>query len=97
MNDMILSSISIEELEKRITSRIISELQQSKNSRELQPAVEEEFITVKKAADLIGVSKVTVHKWKKAGKLKAYYFNTRVRFKKTEILKYFEAIKIQAK
>lgn len=79
-HQILLNGISVEELIARLKT-------------ELTPApvkapkeTTEDFITVKEVARLLGISLVTVHAWKKAGKLKFYRFGSRIRFKKSEIL-----------
>ena len=46
----------------------------------------EDFITAKEVSIILGISLVTLHKWKKDGKLKFHRFGSRIRFKKSEIL-----------
>jgi excisionase family DNA binding protein len=78
-HQILLNGISVDELIARLKSELIP-----------APAIAiettEDFITVKEVARLLGISLVTVHAWKKAGKLKYYRFGTRIRFKKSEIL-----------
>ena len=78
---ILLNGITVDELVARLKSELIP-----------APAVSatketpEDFITVKEVARLLGISLVTVHKWKKDGKLKFHRFGSRIRFKKSEIL-----------
>ena len=77
---ILLNGISVDELVARLKLELVP-----------APAIAtkettEDFITVKEVARLLGVSLVTVHKWKKDGKLKFYQFGSRIRFKKSEIL-----------
>ena len=48
--------------------------------------ISEDFITVKEVSKLLGVSEVTIHKWKSDKKLKFYRFGSRIRFKKSEVI-----------
>lgn len=52
------------------------------------PATENQndLITRKETANLLGISLPTLHTWSKQGKLKAYHINTRVRYKRGEVL-----------
>lgn len=81
---IILFPIPIDELEKRFRAIVRQELASS----HLEGCSEEktEMITVKDVAKLLGVSQVTVHQWKKDGKLKYYRYGSRIRFKKSDIL-----------
>ena len=79
-HQILLNGISVDELVARLKLELIP-----------VPAIAtkettEDFITVKEVARLLGISLVTVHKWKKDGKLKFHRFGSRIRFKKSEIL-----------
>jgi len=52
------------------------------------------YITIKEAADLLGVSKITLRNWDKSGKLKAYRhpFNNYRVYKNEDIDKVLELI-----
>ncbi len=84
MQNILLSPITLDELETRLVARFKSEFLST-------PAIppketQEDFLTVKQVSNLLGVSLVTIHKWKKDGKLKFHRFGTRIRFQKSEIL-----------
>ncbi|HRN95183.1 MAG TPA: helix-turn-helix domain-containing protein [Chitinophagales bacterium] len=81
--NIILSPINIDELETRLVSRLKTELNLSTPAPTNQ---QDEFLTVKEVARLLGVSLVTIHQWKKDGKLKFQRFGTRIRFRKSDIL-----------
>lgn len=83
-NNFLLSPITLDELETRLVTRFKSEFLSTAPT----PAKEtpEDFLTVKQLSKLLGVSLVTIHKWKKDGKLKFHRFGTRIRFKRNEIL-----------
>ena len=51
---------------------------------------DDELIKIQQVAELFGVSKVSVHAWKKAGKLPFYRISRKIYFKKSEVL---EALK----
>jgi excisionase family DNA binding protein len=46
-----------------------------------------EFLTAREVSKLLGVSLVTLDKWRKNGTLKSYRFGSRIRYKKIEIIK----------
>ena len=82
--NFILSPISLDELEQRLFSRLKTELHSTTPPKEKES--EDDFLTAKEVSKLIGVSLVTLHKWKKDGKLKFHRFGSRIRFRKSEII-----------
>lgn len=82
MNDLILSPIDkrqlIQEIAEEVAARIIPQLQ--------PPAQEEELIQIPEAMKLLGRSRTTINNWRKEGFLKEQIINTRVYFKKSDIL-----------
>lgn len=83
-NNILLSPITLDELETRIVNRFKSEFFPTAPTPPKE--TQEDFLTVKQVSKLLGVSLVTIHKWKKDGKLKFYRFGTRIRFNRSEIL-----------
>lgn len=82
-NNFLLSPITLDELETRIVNRFKSEfLSTAPTPLKETP---EDFLTVKQVSKLLGVSLVTIHKWKKDGKINFYRFGSRIRFKRSEI------------
>ncbi|MFN6328332.1 MAG: helix-turn-helix domain-containing protein [Chitinophagales bacterium] len=55
---------------------------------------EDEFITRQNAADILKVSLVTMSDWDKKGILTPYRYNTRIRYKKSEIQNLSQTSKI---
>lgn len=51
-----------------------------------KPKDEEELLTQQEVADFYKVSKPTIIKWQKDGKIKAYSINNERRYKKSELL-----------
>jgi excisionase family DNA binding protein len=84
MQQIILNGISIEDFQNQLIGKIKSEFFSTAPTAPKETT--EDFLTVKEVAKLLGVSLVTVHKWKKDGKLKFHRFGTRIRFQKSEIL-----------
>lgn len=83
MRDFILSPISLDELEKRLFEKLKCAFLTS----DPYPKEDlEDFLTAKQVSKLLGVSLVTLHKWKRDGKIKFHRFGSRIRFKKSEIL-----------
>jgi len=50
------------------------------------PPEEPEYITRKETAHILGVSLVTLNVWSKTGVIPAYRIESRVRYKKSEVL-----------
>ncbi len=78
-----LINISPEELREEIRKDFRLELQELAKS--LTPKEPTIWITRQEAADLIGVSLVTIHNWSKEGVIHAHKIGTRIRFKKSDI------------
>ncbi len=54
--------------------------------RMLQVQPDETLMTIEEAGELLRVIKVTIHKWKKQKRVKAYRIGRRIYFKKQELL-----------
>ena len=81
-----LSPDTLDKLEERIIARFKSEgLSFSPNPTPTKE-IDGNYLTIKEVSTLIGVSQVTLHKWKKQGKLKFYRFGSRIRFLKSEVI-----------
>lgn len=63
-----------------LIARIISQV-----TNRPPPLDKNDLITSKQLSELLGVSKVTLIKWRKEGKLKFYRFGSRIRYSKSEI------------
>ena len=85
MQQIILDGISVEDFQNQLIGKIKSEFF-STTPVHAKETGEDEFLTVSQVAKLLSISKVTVHHWKKVGKLPFHRFGTRIRFKKSEIL-----------
>ena len=82
-NQILLSQIPLDELLERIKSELQPLFASSQLSTQ---STEETLLTAKETAKLLGVSLVSIHHWKKEGKLKFYRYGSRIRFKKSEVL-----------
>jgi excisionase family DNA binding protein len=76
-------TMPIEELESRIRSIIKSEVQKLNNAQSNPP---DELMSIEEVQTFLHVSKVTIHKWKKRGRIKSYRIGRKIYFKKNEIL-----------
>jgi excisionase family DNA binding protein len=84
MENLILSPISIGELKSVISETVTNEVNRilSLNTKPEQP----EYFTRQETAKLLGISLVTLNQWQKTGLVPAYRINTRVRYKKEDVL-----------
>lgn len=85
MNDILLTPIRLCELEILIQNSVERALFEN-NKKQTTTQSPEEFLTIQQVSKLLGVSLVTLHKWKKEGKIKFHRFGSRIRFKKSEIM-----------
>lgn len=84
MENLILSPISIGELRAVISETVSMEVNRLFNLN--KPTEQAEYITRKETAKILGVSLVTLNEWQKTGRVPAYRINTRVRYKRDEVL-----------
>jgi len=88
MQNLILHSLSEEDLKKIIQECMVETLHghidQVKTSN-IQK-VDSELIRLSDVAMMFGVSKVTIHTWKKKGLLPFYRISNKIYFKKAEVL-----------
>lgn len=78
-----LYGISPEEFKAEILEGVGKQLQEfSENFQPKEPTI---WITRQEAADLIGVSLVTIHNWTKVGVIHAHKIGARIRFKRSDI------------
>lgn len=80
----VFTAIPLSELLQLIGDLLDKKLIEFTNINQSEP--EEELITIEEAGELLHVSKVTIHKWKKQKRIKAYRIGRRIYFKKQELL-----------
>ena len=84
MENLLLSSISIESLKAELTDTIRKEINNC--LADFQPKQPDtDFITRKEAAVILGVSLPTLAKWTLNGIIPAYRISSRIRYKRFEI------------
>ena len=83
-SNIYLNGISIEDFQNQLIGKLKTEFLSTAPTPPKE--TQEDFLTVKQVSKLLGVSLVTIHKWKKDGKLKFHRFGTRIRFNRSEIL-----------
>jgi len=90
MEAITIQNCNLEELMTSLRTIVKEEISAGMNIETLP--VEEELLTTSQVADLLGISRVTLHKYKTRGIVKSYRLGSRVRFKKSEILAGMESI-----
>lgn len=80
--NILLSPISIDELESRLITRFVQEM-----GILLKPTSvpDNSFLTRKKTAEILGISLPTLNEYTKTGIVKGYKIGSRIRYKKQEI------------
>jgi len=85
MEQILLTSITLEELLDKITERINIAISIKTSERKETPTPED-LLTIEDMIGLFKVSKVTIHKWKKRGLIPFYKMNRKVYFKRSEVI-----------
>ena len=80
MENLILTSLSKEELTSIINEAINQQLQPTAEPKE------DKLIKLEDVKALLNVSTATVHNWKKEGKIPFYKIGQRIYFKENEVL-----------
>lgn len=95
MENVIMTSIGIEELQSIITACIQREFQKINVSE--HPTVNaEELLSRQEASNLLKISKVTLSKYVKSGKVKAHRIDRKVYFKRNELYRAFRKMTFKA-
>lgn len=82
-NQVLLSSIPLEELKELFRDCIKSELA---STLKREPQETDEFITENEARTFLQVSKVSLKKWRDEGTIPFYRFGSRIRYKRAELI-----------
>ena len=85
---ILLTGIPVTEFQSLIAETVRNEVSFLKQTD--SQAQNDELIKLNEVAVLLNVSKVTIHSWKKSGKIPFYRISNKVYFKKNEVL---EALK----
>lgn len=85
MENKIFTSLSAEELAKTIKDGIKEAFDQ-KHASTSKTKSEEDLLNIEEVQKIFRVSKVTIHKWKKAGLLPYYKVSRKLYFKKSEVI-----------
>ncbi|QJB41725.1 helix-turn-helix domain-containing protein [Chitinophaga oryzae] len=84
MENLVLSSIPLEELKNVISDTVRCELSKHLEVKSQSPKTAE-LLTRKEAAQLLGISLPTLLDYTKSGKITGYRLGTRVRYKREEL------------
>ncbi len=99
MNDLLLSSVSIEVLSQKVAALVLKELRKELLDRPSQgvDSVDrsiDRFIDKRKAAHLASVCVSTIDNWGRSGKITRHYFGGSVRFWLPELLEFLKSHKV---
>jgi len=83
MENLILSTINVNDLKSEISETIKQEFQKFEFNQKPEKT---EFLTRKETAKLLGVSLPTLSDWNKRGIIQAYRIASRIRYKKEEVI-----------
>ncbi len=81
---IILTNVTVDDLKSIIDERLQAALTTFKPAE--PETKEEELIKIEEVCKLLNVSKVTIHAWKKSGKLPFYRISNKIYFKRNEIV-----------
>jgi excisionase family DNA binding protein len=84
MIETVLKEISPDELKQLLAEVVAEELNRIKSKEPVQE--DDKLIKIDEVSKLLNVSLVTIHSWKKTGKLPFYKISNKIYFKKSEIL-----------
>jgi excisionase family DNA binding protein len=88
MQTLQIQSLTVDELKNFITSAVRDAIPQAP-----EPTNTPEFLTRHEAAQMLGVSLVTIDKWSHEGHLQKYRIGGRIRFKAAEVGKGLTLVK----
>ena len=88
MSNLILYSITEEELKKLIRDSVTEALQLHlvNNTTPDNKQVKDDLIKLSDVAKMLNVSKVTIHAWKRNGLIPFYRISNKIYFKKDEVV-----------
>jgi excisionase family DNA binding protein len=84
MKHIIMENISAEELKIMIQEAVTTALQERSKPEEVKK--DDELLRLWEVADLLKVSKVTIHTWKRENKIPFYRISNKIYFKKNEVI-----------
>ena len=88
MKSEVLITLSISEFKDIITQGVTEVLGSHKEAE--KPVSDLELLSIKQVCELLKISKVTLHKWKRQGKIPFHRLAGKVYFKKSEVLNHLK-------
>jgi excisionase family DNA binding protein len=85
LNQVVLTTISVDDLRNIIDESVKNAISFSKPSEKASQE-NDDLIKINDVCRILHVSKVTIHAWKKSGKLPFYRISNKVYFKKAEVM-----------
>ena len=87
MNNIILSSVTREELVNEISKVVLSGITTILKESRKEDLNSKEWLSSKETESLLKISSVTLWSWSKSGILKAHKIGNRLRYRKDDVLK----------
>jgi excisionase family DNA binding protein len=89
MQQVILTPLSIEQLQNFINDAVKTGFEQTKT----QEPDKTNLLTRKQVCTLLNITPPTLHEWTRNGTVTAYKIGTRIRYKENEVLKTLQRVK----
>lgn len=86
MNKILFIDLEPDELRALIKDSIFEALEKQPISSLPQQSDSDELLRLNQVAELLQVSKVTIHNWKRTGKLPFHRISNKIFFKKSEVI-----------
>lgn len=88
MNEQLIVTLKVDDLKSIIDECVVSAI-----SKKSQAPEDDTLIKRKDVAELFGISYVTLNEWMRQGKIPYYRINSRIFFKKKEVMESLTTIK----
>ena len=88
MKSEVLNTLSLSEFKDLISEGVTTGLGSINKAEE--PVSETELLNISQVCDLLKISKVTLHKWKRLGKLPYHRISNKIYFKKDEVIAHLQ-------
>ena len=96
MAEVIIIQMTRDELTELIRTSIQDALRKKEVLRD-RPIIQSDLLKIDQVSQLLKVSKVTIHKWKKSGRIPFHRISNRIFFKEFEILESLKMISTEKK
>jgi excisionase family DNA binding protein len=90
MQNVILTPLTIEQLQSFINDAVKSGIEQTQPTQSTTP----KLLTRKQVCDLLSITPPTLHEWTRNGTISAYKVGTRVRYKESEVIQTLQRIQL---